>query len=152
MTATNHAATGALIATVIKEPLLAVPISFLAHFAMDAIPHFGLSEKNVFLRNAKRTFWVVLWADLAIATTLLITLPLLITGASSWAVLLCMLACMSPDLVWGWRLLWEIKEKTVRPKRAFSRFHAWIQWREFPKGIYVEITWLAGVLSLIIKR
>lgn len=45
MIATNHALTGAAIAVVIKQPILAIPLAFVSHFICDAIPHFGVDLK-----------------------------------------------------------------------------------------------------------
>jgi hypothetical protein len=45
MTGFNHGMAGAVIALTVKQPVLAVPLAFLSHFATDMIPHFGLDEK-----------------------------------------------------------------------------------------------------------
>ena len=45
MTATNHALTGATIATLVRQPYLAIPLAFLSHFFCDALPHFDIKFK-----------------------------------------------------------------------------------------------------------
>lgn len=152
MTATNHALAGALTAILIPKPLIAIPLSFLLHFILDAVPHFGLDEKDEKLRNKKQIFWIILGIDMLIAAALLINLPMLITFVPAWLVFACMLACMSPDLVWGWRLALEIKYKIITSKSLFSRFHSWVQWREIPSGLIVELIIFFGLLSLIFLR
>lgn len=151
MTATNHALTGGLMAIAIPNPMLAVPLAFAMHFAMDAIPHFGLAEQNVFVRNNHKVFKTVLTTDVLLAALFLVSIPLILeSAASALLILACMLACMSPDLVWGWHFYHEVKEGSIRPKRAFSRIHKWIQWSETEQGIIVELLWMAAILALIV--
>ncbi len=152
MTATNHAITGALIAVAIHQPVLAVILAFGAHFAMDAMPHFGIDEPNVLKRNADKRFLKVLAIDCAVALALLISVPILIAPTvNPWLVALCMFACMSPDLIWGFRFFNERRSKTVKPKNHLSRFHSFIQWKEFPQGIWAEAVWFVFVSALILK-
>ena len=151
MTATNHAATGALVAVLINRPLIALPVAFIMHFVMDAIPHFGLNIPSITQRNKDKIFKRVLIGDIIIAGLLLIILPLLLSPEYNWwLVFLCSFACMAPDLVWGWRLYFELKNKTERAKSWFSKFHATIQWRETPVGAFVEIAWFCSILYLIL--
>lgn len=37
---TVHVATGAAVSTIIQNPLATVPVAFVSHFALDAIPHW----------------------------------------------------------------------------------------------------------------
>src|SRR5437868_4335098 len=46
MTWLNHAATGALIAVVIKNPAVALPAAFLSHFVIDILPHWDFKFKG----------------------------------------------------------------------------------------------------------
>ena len=41
MTATNHVVTGIAIVALVPNPAISLPLAFLAHFALDALPHFG---------------------------------------------------------------------------------------------------------------
>lgn len=150
MTASNHAVTGALMAIVIPNPVAAITAAFLAHFLMDAIPHFGLKEPDIITKNKNSTFLLILLIDLTIAGLLLISLPFAINdGVSSWTIFLAMFACMSPDLVWGWRFWGEVKHGVHRKMSQFSKFHKKIQWKEFPRGIFIEIAWFLVVFNLI---
>ena len=153
MTATNHAITGALVATVVHQPVLAVPIAFAAHFVMDAIPHFGLPHSTL-ERNTKKEFRLVLLVDMFLLVILLIALPIFIGSSAHawWLILLCMLACISPDLIWGYRFYFELKTKTEKAKNLFSRFHKKIQWSETQHGLVTEILWFASVISLVTLR
>jgi hypothetical protein len=152
MTATNHALAGALIAIAIKEPLPAIILAFIAHFILDAIPHLGFG-KSPLIRNLNPKFFKVLKLDVLLAAILLIVVPLLLKDKIVvWLTFTCMFACMSPDLVWGWRFLNELKEKKVRPKNWFSKFHSWIQWSETPDGRYIEVVWFISALFIIISQ
>lgn len=151
MTATNHAVTGAVVAVIFQQPLLAIPIAFAMHFVMDAIPHFSVQYTDVFSRNKNQLFKQVLVADVVISASLLIVLPFILSPAHSpYLVFASMLACMSPDLVWGWRFLSEIRTKTEKPKGHFSRFHLWVQHSETIRGAYAEAIWFfVASVSLI---
>ncbi len=46
MRAINHAMTGAVIGLAITAPVVAMPIAFFSHFALDALPHFGFAKAN----------------------------------------------------------------------------------------------------------
>jgi hypothetical protein len=146
MTATNHAVTGVLVATVINEPLLAVPVAFISHFVMDVIPHFDAGP------NSPRLAKIVVFADVLSASILSLVLALLLkSDISPWLVLACAFTCMSPDLVWGWRFykLKDISRILSEPMSLFSKLHLKIQWSETHPGAYVEVFWLVSVLALI---
>ncbi len=58
MLATSHALVGAAIATKISNPLIGLPIIFLLHIPLDAVPHWDLwtngatkSRKELFIRG-----------------------------------------------------------------------------------------------------
>lgn len=143
MTATNHAITGLAIAVAIHQPALALPLAFLAHFVMDAIPHSNLTMKEIY-------------ADMAAAAVLVLVLILLLSGSfSTWLMFGCAFLCASPDLVWGWRYYKHKDLKkllTAKPISWFSRMHQKIQWSETRAGIKVEAIWLCLILAFILLR
>lgn len=152
MTATNHAITGALIASVIDKPLIALPLAFLSHFVLDALPHFGVEVGDVFKRNVTWQFRTVLISDITLTLimffTLLALLPQhrLLTGS-------CMFLATSPDLVWGYRFFRELKTGKYRPpKDLFSKFHLNIQWSETPRGALVEFIWFIAITALVFNQ
>jgi hypothetical protein len=150
MTATNHAITGAVIAGLIRNPAIAIPVAFATHFAMDALPHFGLDEEDVFKRNKDKIFRLILAGDVCLAALALIATPIFLRDTlSAWIVVACMFACMSPDLIWGWHFYHEIKSRKIRVKKWFSKFHLWVQWSQLPKGAFVEIAWLGLFIFFI---
>ena len=149
MTGTNHGMTGALIAILVKEPLIAVPLSFLSHFACDAVPHFGFGTHTRFF---DRTFNTMLISDFLIAVGAMFTLGIYFP-THKWVIWSCMVAAASPDLMWAYYNLYIEKIRARRPSYGpFARFHQRIQWSETPKGWFVEIAWFITIATLILSR
>lgn len=149
MTATNHALTGAIVAAAVATPL-AIPLAFAAHFAMDAIPHFGVRELDVFKKPDDRLFRTVLVIDSAVGLIALIFVPIILHSfVPLWLCFFSMFACMSPDLVWGWRYYHVIRHHTLRKRSWFSRAHKTIQWSETPNGAVIEFAWFFAALIII---
>jgi hypothetical protein len=152
MTATNHAMTGAVIALVVKEPILAIPIAFASHFVLDSIPHFGMYENDVIRRNAHWLFRTVVSIDLPLFIILLIIIPQLAAATVAWWIVFsCMAAAVLPDAVWVYRFIREVRTKEWKPGGWYPRWHQAIQWFEQPIGLIVEIMWL-GIMSLIFAK
>lgn len=146
MTATNHVVTGAIIGATIHNPLLAIPVAFFAHFALDALPHFGMDKAGISHRS--RTFLYILVADMAIALAVLISIVGL--GLPSWPVLVaCGIACASPDLMWLWPWIHEVQGHEKQSMGKVRSFHSRIQWCERPWGLAVEIVWFVAGLALL---
>ena len=142
MTATSHALTGAFIATIIRQPLLAIPLSFLSHFVCDALPHLGLKMKF----GDKAMFrW------LAIDGTLVVffAVSLIMLNVENSALLaVCGFAAMSPDLFW---LYHGLKGRSPESYGPFTRFHAAIQKYESVPGLAVDVIWSLSAFLLILK-
>lgn len=144
--------TGAVIAAAVDRPLVTIPCALLSHFVVDAIPHFGFEEEDVIVRNKSKLFKRVVAIDAACAVAILILLPLLAVCASAavqaGVVVICMVAALSPDLVWVRMFLREVRSHRNIEGGRFSRFHKRIQWSESKSGIYVEYAWAVGMLLL----
>ena len=143
MTASNHVITGALIGAVIGNPV-AIPVAFLAHFALDALPHFGLDE------HTDRKFLLVLSADAGLASALLLVIAVL--QPANWPLIfMCGIACASPDLMWFPRWVREIRGKKPKPLSLIARFHARIQWAERQRwwGVLCEVMWFSTMFVLL---
>ena len=148
MTGTNHGMTGAAIALLVKEPALAVPLSFMSHFVCDAIPHFGLPSGG---KLFSRQFNITLITDFIVAVTLMAIFGI-IFPTHKWLIWSCMIAAASPDLMWAYYDLYVQKIKNRKPHLGpLGRFHTWIQWSQTPKGWFVEIAWflLMGTVVLM---
>lgn len=145
MIATNHALTGAAIATVVKQPLLAVPLAFASHFLCDAIPHFGIDLK--FKSRAMYT-WLILdgLAALSIAGFLLAN-----NVANPVLLAVCGFVAMSPDLAW---LYYGVKKQLGKFEKydLVTRLHHNIQWYQKLPGIVVELGWMVLMVMFILMN
>jgi hypothetical protein len=140
MTASNHVVTGAVIAAVIDKPIIALPLAFISHFVLDALPHFGWEKRD-------RTFLFILAADMAIAASVLLSIMML--QLLNWPLLVAAgIIASSPDLLWLYYLVYDLKG-TQKAKGPFARFASKIQWSETTWGIIMETAWfLGGVIFL----
>jgi hypothetical protein len=146
MTGLNHAATGALIATAINRPALALPLAFLSHFAVDMIPHWDYKYKS-----ASPLGFATRVTDLALSLLLLTLLSL--KAGSLWVFLGGILA-ISPDFMW-WNFFLHGKPDRRdgnNPLHILRRFHIWIQWSESRWGLLVEVIWFPLILWLIFQN
>ena len=148
MTGTNHGLTGAVIALLVKEPLLAVPLSFASHFACDAIPHYGVTSGKLFTKR----YNIMLTTDFLVAVGFMVIFGFMFP-AQKWVIWFCMVAAASPDLMWAYYRLYveTIKKRTVK-KDPLARFHTWIQWSQTAKGTYIEILWAITMGAIILSQ
>lgn len=146
--------TGAVIALLVKEPAIAVPLSFVSHFACDAIPHFGVIDNpgqpddELF----KRKFNIILVLDFLTAVGLMIILGRLFP-AQRQLIWICMIAAAIPDLVSAYYRLYIEKIKK-RPRRhdIVTRFLYGIQTSETYKGAFVEMAWFLAMGAIILGQ
>lgn len=139
MIATNHGLTGASIAILLADkPLIALPLAFMSHFVLDALPHSGFDDVGGHLKVSKKVFFGTLALD---ATLLFGSFLLLVFGGAPLMVFACWFLAGSPDFAWAYRYV--IKEKFGRikeaPKHGLNKFHSWIQWSQTRAGWFIEI-------------
>ncbi len=142
MTGINHALTGALIVSAVN-PVIGLPLAFVSHFALDALPHFGqdFGER----KSLSKGVWLI-------DTVLLL---LLLTGliiSSNWLLILGGFVAFSPDFAWIYRFVVDEKFGSLPPKPAnrLNTLHADIQKFATIKGIFVEIVWLVLFTIMLI--
>ncbi|MBI2588951.1 hypothetical protein HYW35_01975 [Candidatus Saccharibacteria bacterium] len=148
MTVVNHAAAGAVIALVIKQPYLAVLLAFLSHFAMDGLPHFGYSGYSEALKHRLTHLYIFLdlvgWFFLIWAMS---GLP--------WLPYIAAFAAVLPDILQSsYRAtyyFWLEKRGKHFHRGPLSKFHRWIQWGHYPWGILIEIAVAVLLISLVWK-
>ena len=142
MTGLNHAATGALVAVVVKEPATALPIALLSHFVSDALPHWKLKVKRLFLL-----------ADSVLSLVLLAVVSVVFT-APAWLVFSCGLLAILPDAMWLRQVVITGKYKTKNyqsPLLNIIRYlHLKVQWCEPENGWYLEILWFIVTILLVV--
>jgi hypothetical protein len=141
MTGTNHALTGALIATAIGNPIVFVPAAIGSHFVLDMLPHFG--EKYGQRKKLTKIVWT---ADAG----LLVGGLILLVATQNWLIALGSFAALSPDLAWIFRFVFIEKWGTLPPGNLnrLNSFHANIQKLESREGVFVEVLWLIGAAYL----
>ncbi len=154
MTGLNHATTGALISAAVVNPFLAVPVAFVSHFILDAIPHFGIKmSEDVFERNRQKGVRLAVSAEAVISIIALVALPILIRPRVAWWVtLLTMLSAMFVDLIWIYRGIREELTKKVKSKNWIMNFHlkASHHHSHFVFGIVFELAWFSAALGVIL--
>lgn len=135
-----------MVALTVRNPLLAIPLSFASHFACDALPHFGVSDDKVF----KRTFNIILVTDFLVSVAAMVVLGSLFP-AQRWLIWACMVAAASPDLMWAYYRLYLEHYKRIKNVQLgpIARFHARIQWSSTVPGLAVEAGWAALMITVI---
>lgn len=147
MTATNHALTGAIVGLSISNPYLAIPLAFLSHFALDALPHFDYANikrvlpTNRFLRN--------LVIDVSLCVLLVVSL--FFSNSVNWLLAsICAFVATSPDLAWAADFFRARKGRRQKKHQGLLvAFHAKVQWFQRPIGAFVEIAWLISCIYVI---
>jgi hypothetical protein len=146
MTGLNHAATGALVAVAIHNPVVALPAALLSHFLIDAIPHWNYQVPKQIARRQ-----VIMLADLTLSLALLLLLALTV-DANPYLIIAGGLLGIMPDMMWLRFFISGRPSVHGSPKRMINRlrrFHFWIQWSETSWGFFVELCWLPIMLDLI---
>jgi hypothetical protein len=139
MTGYNHVAVGVLVAVIIKNPVVVVPVAFASHFVLDALPHFKYPEHN------SNKFLYLLAIDGALCSAIYIFA--LYKWPHQWlAITLGAFFAALPDF------MWLFYYKKPLPKNWFYKFSAWIQWGERPWGMLIEIPVFALLVFTIIAK
>jgi hypothetical protein len=151
MMAINHAVMGALIGLTFDEPAAALPLAFLSHFALDAVPHYDSEAKSKDERLASIEFFQVQILLNGLLCFLLV-IVLASTQPKNWLqAAICAFLGASPDFMWIPRYL-AVRRTGRIPKTNnwLLRFHGNIQWLTGPRLLWMELIWLAatgGVLT-----
>jgi hypothetical protein len=146
MRAINHALTGATIAVVVGEPVIAVPLSLASHFICDAIPHYG-SNKPEKVELTSTSFQISLLIDALLCFLLVVILALY--RPQYWILAsVCAFAAASPDLL-AIRRYVRVRRGLTFTRKGYYRFAAAIQWFEKPIGSVVEVVWFVAMLILV---
>lgn len=151
MTMTNHFMTGALVAVVFRRPEIALPVAFLSHFAIDALPHYGYGHIDPKERDGKQRFIFKQALDAYTALGLFWLVPYLLRNYQAPIVTSgCMLAAFIPDVIWTFHFVKAQRGHGYPELIWFNKVHKKIQWCERSWGIYVEAMWFAiAVLAMV---
>ena len=133
MTTSKHLYAGALIALVIEQPVIALPLAFLSHFVLDAVPHYG-HEGEGYGDVFKHRLTFVMEGINLFGVPLLLYLLL----GQPWWVWASAIVALSPDFAWVYRYFWFERKGLKPPAGPVTRFHLAIQRYEVEWGIIVE--------------
>jgi hypothetical protein len=140
MTATNHAVFGAFVGSIIPDPIYAIPLAFLSHFALDSLPHYGAKDL--------KTLTKVLRIDASIATLFLFSLFLL--KPDHWQIMIIGgLFAMGPDLMWLPGYIRDLRKIPKKGRNWIMKLHGHVQ-TEYSYGLIFEIPWLVAILTILL--
>jgi hypothetical protein len=152
MTTSNHVLTGAVIAVWIKNPPAVIALSYLSHFLIDALPHFGSPHLKGLVDSVNHwTFKLGIILEFLILIPVILIIFNLTSGVvSAWLVTASMVAADLPDLMWIPVYIYEKKTKKNKKLGKIASFHSRVQWHQY-WGIVTELSWLIIMLTLIFK-
>jgi len=144
MTLVNHAAAGAIIALTINKPILSLPLAFISHYALDALPHFGYGRGGFGEAFKHKLTQVYIAFDL-------IAMPFLIWSliGTSWVIWAAAFIATIPDLMWPYVYFGFEKKNLTPPGGPLTEFHSWIQWCHRPWGLIVEIILAVILIAMV---
>jgi len=142
MTATNHALVGALIGAALPLPL-AIPAAYLSHFALDAVPHYGVSEK---MRDRSSIYKAVILSDALVGLS--VNIPMIIFH--QWNMLLCGWLAYSPDAPMVY-YYFKYHSLNTHHRGFFAKYHIKLPHDEFPGGLVMETAAAAMLYITLIK-
>lgn len=151
MTGSNHIITGALVATVVTQPVVAIPLAFLSHFVLDALPHYGHEHDDRYWLTSGYTR--VLVVDMLIILTTIFAIWHF--RPENWGLMIiCGIAAVLPDALWVPYYLHDRKNPEPKQRGKLGDILKRIQTAERPWGIYVEAAWLVvfgGLLVTVLR-
>lgn len=147
MRAINHALTGAVIGASISNPI-ALPLSFISHFILDSLPHWGNNKISEIEEHKSMVFKVKLIVDFILCLSLVLLIFLL--QPKNW-VLMCVCAFLaaSPDLFSIPRFKASVTGKNHEVTNPIQKIHRKIQWGERNWGFFIELPYFV-LLSLLL--
>lgn len=143
MTATAHALVGGAIAASIQNPALGIPLAFISHPLLDAIPHWDFGDK---WRTKPK---IRLFAETAADTIFGVALSYLIFGQNIplWYFGICVFVSEVWDLIESpyWFLNWKFF-----PFSHVYKVQSKMQGRaKLPLGIITQIVTVVGITVLL---
>ena len=145
MRSINHSLTGALIGLSVSEPAISLPVSFLSHYLLDVIPHFGFKDGDKAMSLSKFNILLVIDAVLCLG----LVVWLIIAKPRNWLIaIICAFLAASPDFFSLNKYIKYLKNEKWKPN-IYSRFAKNIQWFEKPIGAVSETIWFIGSIVIL---
>ena len=148
MTATNHALTGALIAAVVPNPVVGLPLALLSHFVLDALPHFGA---HTVAKPSSKEFRAILIFDGLMMSALLLCIAFAAyrTDVTPWFVVVAGgFLGAAPDIMWLKHYQSDLKGQD-KHWDIVRTVHKKIQRWELSWGWTVEVVWFVALIAVL---
>jgi hypothetical protein len=146
MTVSNHVVVASLIAVTIKDPAIVLPLAFLSHYILDALPHFGYPGHGGYNEGIKyKPTYVMEGFNLIGIVILLFTVHF-----SVWVVTAAIILSLLPDFEWPFRYIFFERKGLKPPNTITARFHQKIQWCERWWGIFVEVGFFVVIYTVFL--
>jgi hypothetical protein len=151
----THALAGAILGTLINNPLIAFLIGIASHFILDAIPHIDFPDYKKgsdfpYKYNKQKISWPQFnWVAINTLLTILTIAYLLIFYEKSPAYLWGIFGAILPDILEDFPYL-KYKYKTITPFKQIHIFHGKIQSIKPPKSWGIFIQYIAGIILVLI--
>lgn len=139
MTATGHALVAALIAAKFNNPYIALPISFVSHFACDILPHWdsGTHHRE---KTKKRLFYESV-ADVLIGFVAAFLLYNFVTDTGNYILLFfAIIAAQLPDWITAPYFILNIRHPLVNWSKSMYKLQHKLNSRlDKPWGIVTQV-------------
>lgn len=153
MLLTPHTFVGIAIATVVKQPLLAVPLSFCMHFVGDLVPHWDIfSNAPTVAERIKGWRILGVMGDLVLGVAVGLTFTLYALWVLNdvylaLSMFLCGIASVLPDLI-GAPTMYT--QKKFKISEAMSNFQGKLQFQApLPWGMISQIIVIILCIAII---
>ena len=144
MTGLIHSLTGGLIARFLPLPI-ALPLALASHFALDALPHYGIPQAD----RDRSKLWKVFFTVDALAA---FGIAVYAVAEHHYAMFLGGLIAVLPDFLWVARVVKTRSFDLSHHGNWFTRWHAKIQIFERPWGIWIELPLAATLFYIVIIK
>ena len=151
MIALNHALTGAVIGLTVTNPWLALPLAFVSHLALDAIPHYDFPGDELARIRSKGFLYFQILGNAVLCFGVVLALG--IAQPAHWLLgATCAFVAAMPDMFKIGKFLHATRHNTLIQGNWFNRLHHDIQWKVGPGLWWTETIWCALFTSLLIAR
>ncbi len=142
MLETPHVAIGAVIASKIPNPFIAIPLAFASHFALEMVPHWNphlVTETKKFGTPTKRSVIVIaVDVTLALVTGSAIAWQAMPNTGHALTILAASFASVLPDLIEAPYFFLKMRTKFLK------------DWLNFQKSLQVDTTPFWGLLTQVL--
>jgi hypothetical protein len=150
MTAVNHAVFGSLVVAYAGNPIIGLPLAFLSHFLLDAMPHFGA---HTVAKPGSHEYKAIIKFDTFMTASFVLVVGFAgyRAGLEWWLLPLGGMIGWSPDIMWYKHYKSDIAGKP-REWDPVRRLHKKIQRFEISWGWAIEMLWFVLLVALLSNK